>query len=374
MRMRTLGYGLLAVSIALGACSSDSEDDNGSGGSSGTSGMPLDDVRDALVELQCNAIDSCASDLMSIYLSGMDCESYFGRIFEDGEWSNMVKAVEDGRIVYHGDKAQDCLDAWAALECDMFTKRAPDICNDALEGTVDEGGSCTLNGECKGSLYCKVSNDCPGVCAPREDAGASCKSDDACKDGLTCDDSLEQCVQPGTSGDACDQGEPECLLGVMCVGADEDDGTPGTCKETSEVFTGKQDEPCDFEGGTYCELGLSCVLENWTASGAEANCRTTADSGGTCGLAIPSHCPAGEYCNADPQTSGSFEGQCVPLPGEGEPCATTGFQTCQPYHVCVNDVCHELKRLDGSCGADDECYSDNCESGVCTATDACTAD
>lgn len=373
MRVRTLGYGLLAASLAIGACGGDSEDGDGGGGSGGGSaGMPLDDVLPAIVELQCNAIDSCASDLMSIYLSGMQCEDYFGRMFEDGDWPNIVKAVEDGRIVYHGDKAQACLDAWAALGCDMFTMRAPSICDETLEGTVEEGGACTLDGECKGPFFCKVEGSCPGVCTARQGEGAACKSDDACQDGLGCDEGLDECVKPGTSGDACEQGEPGCVLGYMCLGAEE--GTPGTCKDTSEILVGKEGEACDFEGGSFCEPGLSCVLEDWTSSGAVSNCRAQVASGGTCGIGIPSHCPAGEYCDADPQQTGSFEGQCVALPGDGEPCAGAVFQSCQPYHACVNDVCRQLQRLDGSCATDDECYSGNCETGSCAATNACTRD
>jgi len=402
MRMRTIGYALLSSALALAACGGESVDSLGGGsggtagtagsagtggtsgsagsagmsggagmgGSGGSSGVPFDDIRDMIVQLQCDAIMECAGDIMSIYLPGMDCESYFGRAFEDGDWPNMQDAVEDGRVIYHGEKVEACFDAWAALGCDMFTNRAPEICEEALEGTVDEGGDCTLDMECKGPMFCKIEDACPGTCSARQSEGATCESADACENGLTCDDELEQCAVPGKAGDACNGGEPACVLGLYCD--QEEDTQPGTCKEISELLVGEEDETCDLSSA-WCKPGLSCVVVNWTAAGPEAVCKPTVASGAACYIGLPNQCPPGEYCDADPQSTGSFEGKCVPSPGDGEPCASvaTGVR-CQPYHVCdANQVCQEMQRLDGDCANDDECHSANCASAKCSPTDPC---
>jgi hypothetical protein len=254
----------------------------------------------------------------------------------------------------------------------MFMSRAPDVCDLALEGTVADGGDCTLDMECIGPLFCKVDAACPGKCTARMPSGSTCKSSDGCQDGLACDDKLKTCVVPAKKGEACDNNNPECTLGLFCQHTEET--LPGTCKEISEVLAGSEGDACTFDGASWCKEGLSCVLENWTQAGPEAKCKTKVGTGATCGVGIPNQCPVDEHCDAD-VTAGEWEGKCVPLPTDGEPCLTIeGLQQCANYHVCdaTSKNCKAIERLDGTCNADDQCYSENCASGKCTATDACT--
>lgn len=394
MQFKLLGVGFLALALA-GGCGGDDDDgesgggggSGGSGGSAGSSGsagsagstggsaggtsVPLSDAIEAVIDVQCNAILTCAGDLAELWLAGMDCDTYFGNSFRDGQWPLIEEAVADGSIIYDGTKIQACLDAWEALGCDIFVMREPPVCEEALQGTVDVGGDCTLNAECKGPTFCKSNDGCPGTCTARLSEGSACSESDQCEAGLTCDDLLGECVVPSPAGEPCKAGQPDCEFGLLCTG--NEDTTPGTCMEMADVLVNGNGESCGFDSASWCEKGLSCVLVNWTASGPEATCQAVVASGATCGIGIPNQCPADEYCNADPQGTGSWTGTCVPLPTDGEPCADyEAGATCAPYHVCdTGGTCRQLQRLEGTCAEDATCYSDNCEAGECAPLNAC---
>ena len=370
MRMRTIGYGLAIGTFLLGACGGD--DDSGTGGSAGGTIIPFDQVLGMIVDLQCNAIQTCAGDAFAIYLNGMTCETYFGNRFEDGDWPNIKKAIDEGRVKYDGKKAQACFDAWAAQGCDIFSSRAPEICDQTLEGTVAEGGDCTLNMECAGPLFCRVDTACPGKCTARMPGGSNCKDSDECQDGFTCDDTLKKCVVPAKKGEACQTGKPDCILGLFCQGATDTES--GACKEISEVLVNNDGDACGFETASWCKDGLSCVVESWTQDGAQAKCKPKVNAGDTCGIGLPNQCPPDYQCDANP-AGGTWEGKCAPMPTDGEPCLTVeGLQQCANYHVCdtATKNCKAVQRLDGACSADNQCYSENCAGGKCAATDACT--
>jgi hypothetical protein len=115
------------------------------------------------------------------------------------------------------------------------------------------------------------------------------------------------------------------------------------------------------------------VLEAWTAAGPQATCKPVVGSGTACGLGIPNQCPTSDYCNADPQSGGSFEGVCVPLPADGAPCAAREIPPrCAPYHICAaSGRCQQMQRLGGACATDTECYSNNCDGSTCSPEAYC---
>jgi hypothetical protein len=82
------------------------------------------------------------------------------------ELATLPSAVDAGRVKYHGTKTQKCLDDIAAGDCTTLSRREPESCQAALEGTVKEGEDCTLDAECVGDQYCKRGDSCPGKCAP----------------------------------------------------------------------------------------------------------------------------------------------------------------------------------------------------------------
>jgi hypothetical protein len=401
MCKRTIGVGWAVATVAMLSCGGSTDGGGGGGGAStdgggggggastggggggggastdggwgggGAPAIPIDQLPAKIAQMQCGVVQACLGEAYELLLPGMDCETMFGRQVEDGDWTNIRKAIDEGRVVYHGDKAQACLDAWAAMGCDTVVNRAPDICEEALTGTVDDGGDCTVDAECKGRLFCKSDGACPGKCSALLGEGAACHDSDECESGLACDDTLQKCARPGKKGDACGAGKPDCMLGLLCLGASQT--ASGTCKELSEVFSEPAGSSCDIEHGPWCAIGSSCVVESWTANGPKATCKAPVGTGATCGVGVPNQCPADEYCNAD-LAHGSFTGTCTALPKAGEDCVLmAGMTPCAPYHVCDSTgKCRLLQRLGAACQEDVECYSENCVGGVCTATNACT--
>lgn len=67
-------------------------------------------------------------------------------------------SVEAGRIVFHADDAEVCLDTLDARSCAQLWNggtTAPEECETAFEGQVEDGGACTLDEDCAA-----VSSEC----------------------------------------------------------------------------------------------------------------------------------------------------------------------------------------------------------------------
>jgi hypothetical protein len=390
MFRRTLGYCAVVGVLFLAACGDEFQStdatggsagsDAGTGGSGGGAGsagsagsgptVPLEDVPDMLIGLQCEMLMECAEELIQIYMPGVDCETMFGLQFRDSDWFNIEKGINEGRIIYHGDKAQDCIDAWRELQCDVFESRQPPVCEETLEGTVEQGGYCIIHAECIGNHYCKADGACPGNCAPRESEGSPCGDDDACKDGLYCDPMLG-CARYGKENSPCGGGQhPECALGTFCFGAT--DTSSGLCRPFEEVFAGGLDDSCNLDGGPLCKAGLSCVIATNPSGPPGSTCREKVGLNAPCGFGLPSQCPPTQYCDANVNL-GVLEGKCVPLPGEGAPCVSWApIQQCMPYHVCDEaGLCREMQRIGGPCSVDGVCYSEHCDGQSCAPNSAC---
>lgn len=350
--------------VLLGACGSSDE----GGGNGGGTSVPLADVPGMAAEVLCDNIEQCVDPtLFSLFTNGEDCVATNTRQIAEGDFAAIDAAVQDGRVVYRGDLVQDCLDGLAALGCDALASNTVEACNLALQGTVDEGGDCELDEECKGTLYCKANGACPGTCSPREAPGASCELDDQCDDGLVC--AQGACVAPGKEGAACNDATP-CRFDFLCVGEDDTAGTPGTCKAGSDVFTNTTGQPCDLVGGSWCAAGSHCAAVDVTMQGEVVwECVAAVGSGAACNAAVPDMCPDGEYCDV-PQDM--IAGTCAPMPVDGEPCVENGFTAqCATGHRCDGGTCRKRQGNGGSCSDDDVCFSDNCTGGVCAPSKAC---
>lgn len=398
MRIRWIGLGVLALGLTLVACGSDDSDSDGGGGSSGSGGtagsagtagsgatagsggsagsagqqgVPLDEVASRLTDVFCGLIDGCFGPLYDESLTGVSCEEQFGATIEDGSLATTETAVDEGRVIYHGDKVEACAAAMEALGCDLLTSRGPDACDEVFEGTVDEGGACTLTAECKGELICKADEACPGVCAQRQPAGEPCTDNDHCVDGLVCGEDSGVCETPSVEGDACGAGNPACLPMFFCLGADEEQSQAGTCVAWDDLLANAEGETCSITEGPWCELGSTCSVTGITG-GVTMECVATVESGAACYFGVPSPCPVGEFCNANIDI-GQFEGTCTALPGDGEACNTVGFPECAPSLVCDGGTCRAIGRLGDDCTSDLTCASGNCDGGTCAAGTACSA-
>ena len=103
-----------------------------------------------------------------------------------------------GRVVYHADAMQRCLDGYADIGCVEYATQAgsgPAGCADAFDPQVADGGECgndidRVSGWCVGDSLDLEGNLTYGACGPLPGAGDPCDDND-CPDGLDCDFSTD---------------------------------------------------------------------------------------------------------------------------------------------------------------------------------------
>jgi hypothetical protein len=321
----------LAIALVTAACG----DDGGGGGP-----IPIDDLENAVINASCNLYVSCG-----LIDDAATCRSIFTNAELD---ASLLAAVDAGKVIYHPDKARECLNGISG-SCDrnFANNSAQAACDATFEGTVGAGGQCAMNEECK-SRECDVPA-CPDACcqgtcvgdAPvSSPIGGPCESSSQCADGY-CDfaSATPTCAAYKPTGAACTSSN-QCATGgcvnMVCT------ALPGP------------GEPCSTAlGGANCaDLGYTCSTSTMTcvAYGLTGDpCTTARDcsplylcgSGGACQLRPR----LGEPC--DPQASG---------------CIDRSY--CEP----TTSVCTAPKPDNAACTDDQECASDNCD----TTTSTCT--
>lgn len=371
MRLRHIC--LIAVSLGLGAaaCGGSSDD-----GVSTGKNVPIEDVPKLYAGAACNAYESCVSPaLLKVYLNGESCDTNVETTIAD-ELPRIKQGIADGKIVYDGTKVEACMAALEALGCSLDEE--PAECVAAINGTVAVGGDCEMDAECLGpGTYCKVDASCPGKCANKELAGATCDRNDNCAAGLQCSEDTQKCFVPAKKGEACGGGgtAPDCGPGTFCIGSDDDGKKPGTCMDSAEAFSGKQGDACFFGGKPACSADLFCVVSgiDTTTGTLQTKCDVAFGAGAACKPAIPDACPADQYCKI---TTPPFDGTCTPKPAAGEPCGK-GLgddppNICAPNTRCDGGTCRPRQHLGGQCQEDAVCFSENCVSGGCAPAGGCS--
>jgi hypothetical protein len=166
---------------------------------------------------------------------------------------------------------------------------------------------------------------------------------------------------------------PDCVTGAACVG--DSAAMSGTCKKLSELATRGMGESCNPSEESFCQEGLSCVVDTGPPM-MTFKCAAPSSTGGTCRVGVPDPCPGEEYCDAD-TANGSYDGICHKLPTDGQPCASEGFgfsPSCAIGYICDGtDTCRMKQRIGASCVEDGVCYSGACEGNKCVAAPICEA-
>ena len=355
------------------------------GGSSGfdsTEGapgsVPLSDLPAELASAQCDIARRCLAPVFHIFFGQEDCETRVEEQVRQGGFGALEAAVEAGRVTYDAEAAADCLEIVATRDCAEANQRTIDACEAALGGTVAPGGDCEIDEECAGSRICEVASACPGTCVDRYGAGQACTDNDQCADGLVCSEATMRCIAPAEDGAACGGGvEPQCDGGLLCEGEDEDAGMTGTCSPLGEIEERTAGQACSPSVGNLCEEGLSCALDA-LAPELGFSCRAMPASGGPCRIGFPENCPRGEYCplTIEELALGTFDSECAPLPGDGEPCAVRPENVgpvCAAYTRCdaPTGTCLALRDLGETCSSDELCHSGSCDNGGCAPNRAC---
>jgi len=364
MRKRTIPTFAICIGFVAAACGGSSSDDGGGG-----SNVGIDDVPALYAASACKAFSTCFGPVFDIFLAGEDCEANYETAIAD-ELPRIKQAIDGGTVVYDGTKFDACAKAIVASGCALAGE--PPECTAALDGTVEIGGDCQMDVECKGGdTYCKTGAACPGSCQKKELAGGMCGRDGDCAAGLVCSKDTQKCIVPAALGADCEGGSsPPCAPGTFCIGSEDNPPKPGKCMSNTEAFSGKQGESCYFGGAPACSPELRCIVTGIGTGGIETACQEPYASGVACKPGIPDPCPVDEYCNV-PQNS--LDGTCTPRPKAGEPCAKLfNDDVCAPNTRCDGGTCRPRQKLGGTCQSDAVCYSENCVNGGCAPEGGCS--
>ncbi|HUS31367.1 MAG TPA: hypothetical protein VMZ53_22805 [Kofleriaceae bacterium] len=216
-------------------------------------GIDLGEYPDEAVDARCEYLVNCG-----LFEDANACRAYYQDRLPNNP--SVEAAVDDGKLAYDGDAADDCLDALRSGSCSRGAE-LPDTCDHIFTGKVADGGACAFDAECV-SDFCDVSDCtmacCPGMCSPSRPVpkiGQQCNF--ICEDGAYCGlDNVCKAVLP--KGASCDY-PLACDRGLYCAGMTG--STAGICTQmpkTGEACT----EICDDIGdtckaGTCTPVGLS---------------------------------------------------------------------------------------------------------------------
>ena len=326
-----------------------------------------DDLSAQLADTICTFVERCGYDDIFGNVLGEDCRTLLTKQFEDADIARMQPLVESGEVTYDPTGTRDCIGAIEALACTIDFDQLINACRGSFSGNRAVGDACTEHEGCGESLYCAQTDECPGRCEFKGAEGADCDDTIGCEIGLYC--VRGSCTSSASMGENCGGDGPPCAEGLYCDG---ENGRPGRCRSYNAERVGSGAN-CDINAGPLCQTGLSCIVEVEGFS-AVFRCRPRVGEGATCAPGLPDHCGEGLYC-AGTDISGvlpDIEGECRPLPGEGQPCGEApAFQVCQNGFVCAQNICSARSSLGENCTDDSLCYSGHCESGTCAIERLC---
>lgn len=313
----------------------------------GGGSIPIDELQDEVFETICSTYVSCG------YIDDHDtCRMLFGDADVD---QNLIAAVDAGKVIYHSDKARECLDGLAG-SCERGTLGDSDgntACDETFEGTVGAGGQCALDEECI-SQTCDVPG-CPDACcqgtcvgdAPpvRPRVGETCQIDGPDCLGSYCDEQTTTCVAYRETGASCTR-SAECETGI--------------CSNQVCTALPGPGEPC----GPQLGFGL-CNHVGYTCSPTSMTC--------------VKYALLGDACTADSDCSPVYDcgpsGTCELGPTLGESCAgPNGTVECVDRSFCdaATMTCTAPKADGQPCDADAQCTSDFCDAtGTCATEPIC---
>ena len=257
-----------------------------------------------------------------------------------GEWATLSDSCQRF-LLPRVPLGQDCYDGFA--ECADGVCRGsscPRTCQP--RALLDE--VCTVDGDCRSGLYCKLSPFMPSVgqCAAYGSNGTACESDPECLDGLHC--IMQQCRALPAPGLSCVEGL--CSEAGFCDGV----GDAGVCL------------PRKTEG-TACTAGQ--CLNTFVCDPVRAVCvRIALSSGDACSLA--QKCPATEICLGATDLSA---GVCHPAQPEGQPCLA--HRDCEAHLACQpadgGNTCQRRAPAGSTCPTTQTCQTGAvCTASVCT--------
>ncbi len=392
MRQSRLSFAFLAVSgvcFVLGGCGGNTSDTAGSAGdassASGSGPVASENLAHEAAVAQCSLYSRCNPDMYFSSLSDGStspdrCVSYLENVIADQSVAPLKTAMAAGKTTYDGASERACLDALSQVACDYSNAQsllAP--CAKSWNGTVPIGGSCNSSYECAGGASTTVCSSstatCPGVCTAQADVGGSCSTSQDCLSNLECDMTNNVCEPLAKVGDACGSSSAtgsSCGGLAQCVQVSTITGEFQCADVLSDSFL-TENAICGTNGTIPCAPGLTCTLvtSESTATNLVYRCQKLAALSAPCQYALGNPCPDGQFCPIAYADALTGSAQCTPQLGVNQPCTGNYTGECSGFAQCRSGICVTPPRIGESCSQASDCYSNNCQNGLCAVPPGC---
>jgi hypothetical protein len=363
---------MLAASLGCSSTDDGAKDDNsGDGGTDDKTKVgALVDVLDfasTMSEKACSSLASCCTAL--------------GLTFDRAGCGDVVLPAME---FYVSDKTEYveamgsvCLSSLSAQLSTCSAPWPPELtaCRAALPGTVEEGGACLGDFECRplknNTVRC-TDNVCTailGIFTPdvvRGGWGSECRDNEECYQG-SCQDS--ECVPTSLSFTCVGQAMPTNPVGTETT-CYTDQPCPNELQEcvyspidekTTCQVAGGTGQPCHVDG--TCDAGLACENQLCVKAGGEGEpCKT--DGSCSSGLECRNNPSA---CHEDPTTHRPE--CCLPVGGDGEACPNS--EACDTNLSCVETT--KYCNYDAATGKNACCREAGGERQPCRKDEPCDA-
>lgn len=312
------------------------------GGSDSSGPIPIDELEGAVVSAFCNLYVNCG-----MVEDQATCRSLYHD--DIGIEKDLLAAVDAGKVIYHPDKARECLNGLGGTckRSGAFGNEVP-ACDETFEGTVGAGGQCAMDEECI-SQNCDIPGCteacCQGTCVGdtppvRPRLGEACGAMTGRCVSSYCDTTTMTCTALRAAGAPCTSSS-QCATGLCANQICTELPGPG--------------EPCGQSAGSgLCdELGYTCSTTTMTCVAY--------------GL-------SGDPCTSDSDCSPVYAcgpaGTCQLGPRLGDPC--TGECIDRSYCEATTMTCTAPQADGMPCNSNRQCASDYCDAtGTCTTPPIC---
>lgn len=247
----------------------------------------------------------------------------------------LISDVTAEKVTYDEQGGRDWVEAIRNAPCQntlAVARSLEDGFYGAFQGTIAEGESCFVDGDCAAKGLCDRSaceggpSCCVGVCTARP--------------------------EPVAEGGDCSMAA--CVDSAFCKGPEDPDGEGGEGPTGGSTCQPRADNGQDCDDTFGCQEGQRC---------GNGKCYKLSATGEPCNPNLSVSClDFSNWCE-------TTESKCAPLPQAGQPCGTNGAQ-CALYAFCDGGTCQPRPGAGAGCGEEGQpnCIGDlRCQDGTCTA-------
>jgi hypothetical protein len=243
-----------------------------------------------------------------------------------------LNALAAGSIGNNAAHTEACGQAFSHESCSDFFDLNPQTACVQPKGSLSNGKSCALPGQCESGFCAIVPGSACGLCADAPMPGDPCDKLTTCGQTLACVNATKQCQAFALQGAACGSGSL-CGADLFCVGASST--AQGTCQPAVE----QAGSTCDPQGRT----GAGCDrIQGLTCNSVTKQCAPLvfAAAGQPCGANVGDQfaaCANAATCTPQGGEAGAAS-VCVPTASDGAACDLALGPGClEPARCIVTD-------------------------------------